>query len=62
MAKKGKRQTFNLTCTECQQRNYVVEKNVVNTTEKLELAKYCKWCRKHTTHAEKKLPNPKPRN
>ncbi|MCA9388705.1 50S ribosomal protein L33 [Candidatus Berkelbacteria bacterium] len=61
MAKKGKVQKFNLTCTECKQRNYVTKKNVVNTTEKLELAKFCKWCRKQTAHKEAKLPNPKPR-
>ncbi|MBI2590005.1 50S ribosomal protein L33 [Candidatus Berkelbacteria bacterium] len=61
MAKKGKRQKFNLTCVECKRRNYVVSKNVVNTTDKLVLEKYCTWCRKHTQHNETKLPNPKPR-
>ena len=62
MAKKGKRQKFHLTCSECKERNYVVHKNVINTTEKLALEKYCARCRKHTTHNETKLPNPKPRN
>jgi len=58
---KGKRQKFLLTCSECKRRNYVTEKSVVNTTEKLELSKFCAWCRKQTLHKEAKLPNPKPR-
>lgn len=61
MAKKGKRQKFLLTCEECKSRNYVVKKNVVNTTEKLAMEKFCAKCRKHTAHKEAKLPNPKPR-
>jgi large subunit ribosomal protein L33 len=61
MAKKGKVQKFLLTCTECKRRNYVTPKNVVNTNEKLSISKYCAWDRKHTVHAETKLPNPKPR-
>lgn len=61
MAKKGKRQKFLLTCEECKGRNYVVKKNVVNTTEKLAMTKFCSKCRKHTVHKEAKLPNPKPR-
>jgi large subunit ribosomal protein L33 len=61
MAKKGKVQKFLLKCPECSERNYVTPKNVVNTNEKLAMNKYCARCRKHTTHAETKLPNPKPR-
>ena len=34
--------------------NYRVEKNVRNTTDRLEINKYCPRCRKHTTHKEKK--------
>ncbi len=41
-----------LTCQTCKQRNYSTMKNKKNTTEKLELKKYCKWDRKHTTHKE----------
>jgi large subunit ribosomal protein L33 len=29
-------------------------KNKKNTTEKLELKKYCKFCRNHTAHKETK--------
>lgn len=61
MANKGKRQKFNLKCTVCNTLGYVTTKSVVNTTEKLELNKYCSKCRKLTVHKEAKLPNPKPR-
>ncbi|WP_455257501.1 50S ribosomal protein L33, partial [Peptoniphilus asaccharolyticus] len=29
-------------------------KNKKNTTERLELKKYCKFCKEHTTHKETK--------
>jgi len=41
-----------LECTECKRRNYATNKNKKNTTEKLELKKYCKWDKKHTIHKE----------
>ena len=34
--------------------NYTEEKNKKNTPEKLELNKYCKFCRKTTKHKETK--------
>jgi len=43
-----------LRCSECKQRNYNTFKNKKNTTEKLELNKYCPFCRKHTLHQETK--------
>lgn len=43
-----------LECTECKSRNYVTYKNKKNTTERLELQKYCKFCKKHTVHKETK--------
>ena len=43
-----------LACTECKRRNYATVKNKKNTTEKLELSKYCPFCRKHTKHVETK--------
>jgi len=43
-----------LQCTECKNRNYSTMKNKKNTTEKLELSKYCRSCRKHTLHKETK--------
>jgi len=59
MAKKGKRPLVNLTCTECKRRNYVTNRNVINTPEKMTLKKFCKFCRKSTIHKETKLPSPK---
>ena len=43
-----------LQCEECKNRNYSTMKNKQNTTGKLELKKYCRSCRKHTLHKEKK--------
>lgn len=54
MAKVGNRQNKTLVCTECSEENYRVERNVKNTTERLDLNRYCSRCRKHTEHKEKK--------
>lgn len=43
-----------LACEECKQRNYVSKKNKKNTTERIELKKYCKFCKEHTVHKETK--------
>lgn len=43
-----------LACTDCKQRNYVSKKNKKNTTERVELKKYCKFCNAHTVHRETK--------
>ena len=43
-----------LACTECKQRNYNKVKNKKNTTGRLELQKYCRFCKKHTAHRETK--------
>ena len=43
-----------LACTECKQRNYDTTKNKRNDPDRLELRKYCKFCRKHTVHKETK--------
>ncbi len=43
-----------LTCQNCKQRNYSTMKNKKNTPEKIELKKYCKFCRTHTAHKETK--------
>ncbi|EGJ48587.1 50S ribosomal protein L33 [Desulfocurvibacter africanus] len=43
-----------LQCTECKRRNYATMKNKKNTSERLELNKYCPWDRKHTAHKEVK--------
>ena len=41
-----------LVCTECKQRNYDTKKK--NYHDRLEMKKYCKFCRKHTLHRESK--------
>jgi len=43
-----------LECTECKQRNYDTMKNKKNDPERLELKKYCKFCRHETVHKETK--------
>ena len=55
MAKKGEaRERITLQCTECKMENYRTEKNKKNTTERLELKKFCPKWRKSTNHKEKK--------
>lgn len=41
-----------LECTECKQRNYNTMKE--KGTERIELNKYCRFCKKHTQHKETK--------
>ena len=48
------RDSITLECSECKQRNYVTDKNKKNTTDRVELKKYCKFCKKHTVHKETK--------
>jgi large subunit ribosomal protein L33 len=48
------RDTITLACAECKRRNYSTTKNKRNTTDRVELPKYCPWCRKHTPHRETK--------
>jgi large subunit ribosomal protein L33 len=43
-----------LQCTDCKSRNYVTTKNKKTTTDRLELSKFCRRCRKHTDHKETK--------
>jgi large subunit ribosomal protein L33 len=55
MAKKGEnRERITLACVECKSENYRTEKNKKNTTDRLELNKFCPTCRKTTAHKEKK--------
>jgi len=43
-----------LVCSECKQRNYDTEKNKKNDPDRLEMKKFCRFCRKHTLHKESK--------
>ena len=40
-----------LACTECKQRT---KKNKKNDPDRLEMNKYCRFCKKHTLHRETK--------
>ncbi len=48
------RETIILACTECKNRNYNTQKNKKNDPEKVQISKYCKFCKKHTAHKETK--------
>ena len=50
----GMRDIITLACNECKRRNYNTTKNKKKTTERLELKKFCPWCRTHTAHRETK--------
>ena len=43
-----------LACSECKQRNYDTKKNKKNDPDRLEMNKFCRFCRKHTLHKETK--------
>jgi large subunit ribosomal protein L33 len=48
------REGITLACVDCKNRNYRTNKNKKNDPERLEIMKYCKFCRKETTHKETK--------
>ncbi|MCD6540532.1 50S ribosomal protein L33 [Candidatus Bipolaricaulota bacterium] len=52
MAKKDNVLIVSLACSECGRRNYHTTRNRQNRRDKLQLRKYCKWCRHHTLHKE----------
>ena len=55
MAKKGEaRERITLKFTFFGEQNYRTEKNKRNTTDRLELNKYCSKCQKTTAHKETK--------
>jgi large subunit ribosomal protein L33 len=41
-----------LECTQCKNRNYASTKNKKQNPDKLELKKFCKFCKKHSQHKE----------
>ncbi len=43
-----------LQCTICKRINYWSSKNKRKVERKIEIKKFCKWCRKHTAHKETK--------
>ncbi len=43
-----------LECTKCKRTNYYSHKNKKTLKGRLELKKYCQWCKVHTPHKETK--------
>ena len=43
-----------LVCADCKRKNYASTKNKKKNPDKLVFSKYCKWCKKHTSHKESK--------
>ncbi|PJE58045.1 MAG: 50S ribosomal protein L33 [Candidatus Portnoybacteria bacterium CG10_big_fil_rev_8_21_14_0_10_36_7] len=41
-------------CQTCKRNNYWSRKGKKQVDKKLTPSKYCKWCKKHTTHKETK--------
>ncbi|MBC7360833.1 MAG: 50S ribosomal protein L33 [Candidatus Aminicenantes bacterium] len=48
------REIVTLQCSDCKRRNYTTTRNKKKQTERLELKKFCPFCRKHTLHKEVK--------
>jgi large subunit ribosomal protein L33 len=48
------RDIISLACNECKRRNYSTTKNKKKTTERLQIRKFCPFCRTHTAHRESK--------
>lgn len=43
-----------LECSQCKNVGYMSHKNKKTLKERLELKKFCKWCRTHVAHKETK--------
>ena len=52
MARGDVRIAITLACEECKHRNYQTNKSKRNNPDRVTLRKYCRWCRKHTSHRE----------
>jgi large subunit ribosomal protein L33 len=46
------REIITFQCGECKRKNYNKTKNKKTTTARLEMKKYCPFCRKHQAHKE----------
>lgn len=55
MAKsKTQENLIKLACQTCKRTNYWTHKNKKKVERKIELKKFCAWCRKQTVHKESK--------
>jgi large subunit ribosomal protein L33 len=52
MARGEVRIAVTLACEDCKRRNYQTSKNRRNDPERIEMRKFCRWCRCHTAHKE----------
>jgi len=52
MARGDVRIAVTLACEDCKRRNYQTNKSKRNDPERIQLRKYCRWCRRHTSHRE----------
>ncbi len=43
-----------LECKECKRRNYRTTKNKKTNPDRMEIKKYCSFCKTHTVHKETK--------
>ena len=48
------RDIITLACSDCKKRNYTTTRNKKKSTDKMEVKKYCPFCRVHTLHKESK--------
>jgi large subunit ribosomal protein L33 len=51
---KTQKNLIKLACKNCKRINYWTSKNIKLVERKIELNKFCKWCKKHTPHKETK--------
>ena len=52
MARGDVRIAATLACEECKRRNYQTNKSKRTNPERLQLRKFCKWCKRVTPHRE----------
>ena len=50
----AKKPFVKMQCQICKKTNYFAHKSKAVGDKKLELKKFCKWCKKHTAHKESK--------
>ena len=53
MAGKSKSETVGMVCSVCKSQNYATKRNKINMEKKLVLKKFCKNCKKMTSHKER---------
>jgi len=49
-----KKPSTKMQCSKCKRINYFTKKSKAMAEKKLEMKKFCKWCKIHTLHKEAK--------